>query len=151
MKFKSFIAVPFVRFALSSLVGFLVDIGLFALTERFFENDGIPRRYAVSFAVVIARVVSCAVNYLCNRLLVFRTKVATGVSFGRYLVLVVLIMALGSFGTTILSELLDAHGGAITVLKVAVDTVLFVLSYWFQKVWVFGQPAAANRNARHVV
>ena len=52
--------------------------------------------------------------------------------------LVLLIAALSYALTATLSALLDVRGAPVTVVKVAVESALFILSYRLQKKWVFG-------------
>jgi hypothetical protein len=59
------------------------------------------------------------------------------VSAAKYVALAVPIMALSYLGTVVLSWLFDTYGVLITAIKIFVDLILFVLSYRFQKIWVF--------------
>ena len=46
-------------------------------------------------------------------------------------------MVAGYAGTAVFARMLDVNGLAITVLKIAVETALFFLSYNIQRKWVF--------------
>ena len=54
------------------------------------------------------------------------------------LALVLLIAALSYVLTATLSALLDVCGALVTVVKIVVESALFILSYRLQKKWVFG-------------
>ena len=67
-----------------------------------------------------------------------RRRTSFAGSFSRYWALVLLIAALSYVLTATLSALLDVRGAPVTVVKVAVESALFILSYRLQKKWVFG-------------
>jgi dolichol-phosphate mannosyltransferase len=127
----------FLKFVGSSFAGFLVDNGVFALLVWALASFPYDRKIDILFALVLARVVSASVNYLLNRFLVFNSKSRKRVSAVKYVALALPIMALSYLGTAVLSWLFDMHGILITAIKIFVDLVLFVLSYKFQKLWVF--------------
>lgn len=127
----------FLKFIGSSFAGFAVDNGVFAALIFALERFGFSRRYDILIALVAARVVSAGVNYFLNRRVVFRSDARKRVSGLKYAVLAVAVMALSYAGTTVLSYLFDTDGMLITAVKIAVDLVLFLLSYRLQKLWVF--------------
>lgn len=127
----------FLKFSLSSLVGFGLDNLVFTVALYVLQSFGLLRRYDILIALVIARLMSATINYLLNRILVFGAKGRALPSFVRYWTLVLLIAALSYVGTALLSYVFDAQGIVITSVKVIVETVLFVLSYKVQKHWVF--------------
>ena len=127
----------FLKFALSSLIGFVTDNLVFTAVLFALQGMGLVRRYDILISLVFARVVSATVNYLCNKIYVFNSTVRASISFGRYWTLVLIIAALSYVGTAGLSAVVEANGWFITAIKVAVETVLFVLSYKLQSLWVF--------------
>ncbi len=137
----------FPLFVLASVLSFGVDVGLFCLLRT--ALDGLPARLLVSHAG--ARAVSCVFNYLCNRHVVFRAETGgggafEGRSFARYLALVLAVWILAYLGTKLGVSLLPESN--VTLVKVSVDLVLFLLSYAVQKLVVFRapEPAAAGRG-----
>jgi glycosyltransferase involved in cell wall biosynthesis len=127
----------FLKFIGSSLAGFVIDNGIFALSLMLFSGMGVSRSVKILLSFVAARLVSSAVNYMCNRKWVFRSEAEYGMSVGKYLTLAVCVMSLSYAGTVLFSQLFDVRGVAITAVKILVDVVLFVLSYRLQKLWVF--------------
>ncbi len=129
----------FPLFVLASVASFGVDVGRFCLLRAALE--GLPARLLAAHAG--ARAVSCVFNYLCNRHLVFRAAGAgggafEGRSFARYLELVAVVWLLAYLGTKLGVALLpDAN---VTLVKVSVDLVLFLLSYAVQKLVIFRAP-----------
>lgn len=135
----------FPLFVLASVLSFGVDVGLFCLLRAALE--GLPARLLASHAG--ARAVSCVFNYLCNRHLVFRAGRGGGAfegrSFRRYLGLVLAVWALAYLGTKLGVALLpDAN---VTLVKVSVDLLLFLLSYGVQKFVIFRAPASGENAA----
>lgn len=127
----------FAKFCASSLLGFLADNLVFTAALYALHAQGMLRRYDILVSLIVARVISAALNYAFNRALVFHSRAGVASSSVRYAVLVVLIAALSYAGTAALSAVLDAMGIWITGIKIGVETVLFVLSYRLQKKWVF--------------
>lgn len=123
----------FVRFALSSGLGAVVDLLAFvAIIDGAFS--GSAELTAVAVATVGARTVSALTNYLVNRHLVFDARRPVRQSLPRYVGLAVLVLGLSALATSGLGQF---WGGHVVWAKVVVDTILFVLSYLVQKRWVF--------------
>lgn len=118
--------VPFVRFALSSLVAFAVDavllFTLMALTGHLLGS------------VVLARLGSATVNYLANRRMVFGHRERVGRSAWRYGALVVCLLAANY---ALLATLTGTVGMHLLPAKVITEVVLFVASYQAQRRLVF--------------
>lgn len=127
----------FFRFILSSLGGFAIDNIAFSLLLLLLTGLGVGGDLGVLGALVPARILSAFVNYQCNRLLVFGSTVRLHISLRRYVLLAIALMGLSYLGTTFFMEVLGITGLAVTVLKIFVEVVLFILSYRVQQVWVF--------------
>lgn len=127
----------FLKFVVSSVASFVVDNGVFALAIFSLQAMGISRNSGILAAVVFSRAVSGVFNYACNRRLVFSASGSKRASLGRYAVLALLIMLLSYAGTSFFSLLFNVDGVLITIVKIAVDITLFLLSYRLQKRWVF--------------
>ncbi len=125
------------RFSLSSLMGFVVDNVVFTVMLFLVRDMVSVRRAAICIALVVARLVSASANYACNRWWVFDASATRRNSFWRYSSLVAVVATLSYTGTSAISYVLDLEGIAITVVKIAVEVVLFALSYFAQRIWVF--------------
>lgn len=126
------------RFSASSVAGFIADNLVFAVAMFALQRTGMLRRWEILISLAVARAVSATLNYVCNRSFVFRSRTSFAGSFVRYWALVLLIAALSYALTATLSALLDVRGAPVTVVKVVVESALFILSYRLQKKWVFG-------------
>ena len=126
----------FFKYIMASLASFVVDIGLFALFVALFKN--IAAAAYITIATVLARAISSLVNYALNKKTVFHAKAASKKEVVRslilYYVLVVLNVILSSFLVTLIVRLLAWNE---TLVKVIVDTVLFVMNYALQRDVIF--------------
>jgi len=135
------IAKVLLRFCASSLASFLVDILLFWLLDRVVLSGmlgvGIDAaEIRILFATVGARVCSAVVNFLINRTAVFGSKGSSlGRSGARYLVLCIAQM-LASYALVTLLTLALGDNWSV-VMKIVVDTLLFLASFQIQRDWVF--------------
>ncbi|MEG2075330.1 MAG: GtrA family protein, partial [Victivallaceae bacterium] len=124
------------KFLCSGLFSALVDLGFFALFYyMLFQRLATGRLLA---AVVLARLISLTVNYLTNKLLVFKEqsrKLFSAHSFGKYLLLCAVIMLSSYFLTKFIGRALNNQ--ALLLVKAGVDAGLFVASFLLQKHLVF--------------
>ena len=92
------------------------------------------RLFIATFA---ARAVSSICNYTMNKKAVFKSKASVSRSLIRYYILCVFQTA-ASYGLVfLLSSLCRAGSFLEIVLKLAVDIVLFMISFQIQHRWVF--------------
>ena len=132
----------FMLFTGSALLSALIDLGCFALLIK----GVLPGRLFA--ATVTARVISSCCNYLMNRNMVFnfQKKKSGGMdwqSLIMYYLLCVFILAasylLTRFGTRY------CKWCDVVVVKAVVDLTLFILSFIFQRCWIF---AAGKRDEK---
>jgi glycosyltransferase involved in cell wall biosynthesis len=125
---------PLLKFLASSFAAFLVDTVVFLLLTLVTDS--------LLFAVVGARAVSSAVNFLVNRRMVFehgrdRPAAAAGV---RYFGLVLVLLA-ANYG---LIYVLDALSVAVLPAKILAELVLLTVSYGVQHRYLFSRNAPGN-------
>ena len=125
-----------VKYAASSLASCGLDILLFFLFGLFFFPGG--GRLDVLLNTALARVLSAAANFSMNRSLVFESRAEMPRTFARYICLAVPIMLASWLLVYLLSDVLSVQSALLrTVVKVPVDTVLFLISFRIQHRWVF--------------
>ncbi|MFZ4454096.1 glycosyltransferase [Salibacterium aidingense] len=122
----------FLRFLFSSLASFVVDVGLFALFSTLFKAL-MPMGFIIA-ATIFARVLSSLFNYLMNRNVVFRSYQYPARTLMKYYTLAALQMGASAGGVYILYHTLGGHEVPI---KIGVDSLLFLLSFYIQRTWVF--------------
>ncbi|MBQ6798316.1 MAG: bifunctional glycosyltransferase family 2/GtrA family protein [Oscillospiraceae bacterium] len=130
----------FGKFLLSSVSSFIIDILLFSLFCGIFQSltDGV---WYAAVATVLARVISAVYNYLVNYALVFHSGKKHTSSAVRYFLLALVQMCLSAGFVTlfvwVFGTLLQVPLFSETVIKIVVDTVLFLFSYYIQRKYVF--------------
>lgn len=122
----------FFKFIAASLSSSVIDLGLFALFTALLKK-AVPTYYIV-ISTVIARIFSSLYNFFVNRKGVFKSQSGIGRAMVRYYILAVCQMTLSALGVSWLFAVL---GGNETLIKVVVDTVLFLISFQIQREWVF--------------
>ena len=136
----------FARFVASSVVCFLVDYGAYLLLNHLLKTYApVLDHYStilfirfmgrIAIATVAARAISATLNFVINKKIVFESQVRAGKAFFRYMCTVVLLVILSA---GIVSTLHIGLGLSDTLTKIPVDLVLFCLSYFLQRKWVFG-------------
>lgn len=123
---------PFLLYLISSVTSFVIDILIFqvALLILAFAPEG-SRIYA---STIVARVVSSIYNYLINKKLVFgKEGDGAKTAVGYYLLVIVQMFLSGSL-VLLVHKILPIPE---TVIKVMVDTLLFVVSFQVQKRIIF--------------
>lgn len=125
----------FLKFCLSSVGSFLLDITLFTIASGFL--DGVipenPLVTPVIAATIIARVCSGIFNFSINRLIFGgKSKGRAGI---KYLIVWLVQMLLSANIVNILVKFLPTIHE--TFIKIVVDSLLFVISFFVQKKWVF--------------
>lgn len=120
----------FLRFAIASFTGALVDYFLFCL---FMIALPLSQVQQILVAITASRIGSGIVNFLLNRYFSFRSRRMIGQEAVRYGILFLCQMGASAGFVSILSQ---AHIPVI-VAKLVVDTILFFVSFIIQKNWVF--------------
>ncbi len=134
------------KFISSSAISSVVDLGLFFILSLFLPS--LLGVWADAAASVAARVVSSGVNFLINQKAVFKSRASTGMAVVRYYILAAGIMLLSSGSISLFSYLMKMTGGEFawlkTLVKLVIDTVLFLLSFRAQREWVFSEKTTSN-------
>lgn len=123
----------FLKFIVSSLSSFVIDIVFFTLFT-FFLKRILPLSY-IFVSTAVARIISSSANYLINKHSVFKNHQRKRFSLLKYYTLATAQMLCSAFCVTVLHHSFSAWSE--TALKVIVDTILFFLSFKIQQNWVF--------------
>ena len=127
-----------ILYTLSSVASWVVDTGLFAVLHWFL--DAVLGVYAESVCSLIARAASSFFNFNLNNRLVFQNDGSYGKAMLRYYCLAVPQAAASAGLLTLFVWLFHVESTAgTTAVKIAVDGILFVLSFFIQKYWVFAK------------
>lgn len=128
------VARPIVRFAVSSMLAFLIDTTVFLVLQVFTGS--------LLVAVVGARAVSGSVNFAVNRAHVFERgrRVSLRSAAGRYAALAVVLLA-ANYGVI---DALTTIGVPVLAAKLATEAALFVVSFDLQRSIVFTDGRSAR-------
>lgn len=121
----------FIKFILVSLSSFALDITVFSLCTKLFLS-GFSEKIVIS--TILARVLSSAYNYYMNRNIVFKSQRSYISTAIQYLVLCVIQMGLSAF---FVREFTNITHFDEVIVKITIDTLLFILSYIIQKSFIF--------------
>lgn len=123
-------------FMISSIISFLIDNGLFWLFLIAFAN--VAPKEQILISTLIARLVSSFFNFNFNKKAVFKHKFNFKRTFLRYYVLAITLLLISAASVTIISSLLNQEKPIlITLIKILVDSLLFMFSFKIQRDWVF--------------
>lgn len=122
----------FGKFIFASLAGTVVDLLFFTLFTKLLKLP-LPASY-ILVSTVCARLISASENFVINKKVVFKSHAKTSSTAVKYAVLCAVIMLLSGCLVTLIHSWL---GGSETLVKVAVDLVLFVVSFVAQREIVF--------------
>ncbi|MFD0587327.1 GtrA family protein [Paenibacillus sp. GCM10027627] len=119
---------PFLKFSASSMLSGVLDFLLFFLLSAWTSN--------LLVSVVFARIGSSLANYSVNRRFVFGRSTQTPVmcSMTKYYLLAGTIMGL-NYGMLYLLHI--GMGLHLVPSKLLTECLLFLLSYWFQRKYIF--------------
>ncbi len=128
------------KFSASSFISYSFDLLAFYLLQKFLAPHigGASLRLDVVICTVIARVLSCTLNFTLNRNAVFRSKDRLAKTVFKYIAVAVPIMLTSGGLVTLLRRLFGAsYPSVVTAIKLLVDTCLYFANYRMQRRWVF--------------
>jgi len=122
----------FLKYIISSLSSFMLDIFLYAGFVNLLPEIRINGITEIVIATIIARIISASYNFIVNSKVVFKHQ--TKNSIIKYFILCVVQMFISAFAVSELFKLLNVNS---TIIKVVVDTIIFVINFVIQREWVF--------------
>lgn len=119
-----------IKFAASSLSCYIIELTIFSLLSVYLLSKS---ALGILISTIIARIISGTVNFALNKKWSFQNNRKWTGQFLKFAVLFVCQMTLSWLLVTLFSRI----PAPITIIKAAVDLVLFALNYLVQKNWVF--------------
>ena len=144
-----------IKFFLSSLASWIIDIGLFTLFLFLFNKGasagGMLSRFSGgkrrTISAGFARVISSIFNFSVNRKAVFHSKGSLALTMARYYILWA-FQLLASIGLVeLFSRLISEKQGIVTVIKLIVDLFLYFVSFRVQQAWVFREKPQSGKES----
>ena len=120
------------KFSASSLIGFLVDYGLFSLLTVL--TAGLSADAGLRISNIGARIVSAGLNFTLNRKFVFQSRKGLVKSAVQYFLLAVCILV---GNTAVLGVLVNTLSFNRYLAKLATEVLFFVLSWAVQHTIIF--------------
>lgn len=120
----------FLKFIASSFASFGVDIILFTIFS-FMLKEVLPDSFII-VSTVLARVLSSFINFMINRNVVFKSSSSNTIV--KYYALSIVQMGISALGV---HYIYSAVSSGEVVIKIIVDSLLFLVSFVIQREWVF--------------
>lgn len=121
-----------ITYLLSSGLSFIIDIVAFSIII-FFLKDKFTESIIISS--YIARCISSIVNYIVNKKYVFKNKKKKNYkAFIGYFLLVVINITISGL---LVAKIYNYIHFNVTLIKVVIDTVIFFVNYFLQKLIIF--------------
>ena len=114
----------FMKYIISSLSSFILDILLFTIFIKL-TNEVIT-------SSVISRIISSIYNYLINKNLIFKNS--DNKSIIKYYLLVIIQLVISTTITKVLNNCIKLN---IVIIKILVDTFIFIINFVIQREIVF--------------
>ena len=126
---------PFLKYIASAISSFILDILSFKwILIILIAFGNIERAAVITISTIVARVISSTFNFYLNKKFVFKYEKNTKKSLLKYYSLCVVQMLLSAVLVTVVWKHTKYPE---TRIKIVVDTILFLLSYFIQQRWVF--------------
>jgi len=122
----------FLKYIISSVSSFVVDILLFSLFLKYMPEINIGKITTIVISTILARIISSIYNFIINSKLVFKNKNKT--SLIKYFILVIVQMFISAF---IVSEIFNVFKINATAIKIVVDAIIFIINFIIQREIIF--------------
>lgn len=119
-------------YLLSSGLSFIVDIISFSIILYFIKNRFTN---AILLSSYVARAISSVVNYIVNKKYVFKNeKKRNYKAFIEYFLLVIINITISGLLVTKVYNYIHLNA---TFIKVIIDSIIFIINYFLQKLVIF--------------
>lgn len=115
-----------IKYLVSASSSFIIDITLFFIFEKLFNN--------IIIATILARTISSIYNFSINRNVVFKSHSNKMKSLVQYFILVIVQMLVSAYSVNLLFNVIKNY---LTIIKIVVDTIIFVGNFLIQKYIIF--------------
>ena len=122
----------FIKYIISSLSSFILDIFLYTGFVNLLPEIRINGITEIVIATIMARIISAVYNFVVNSKVVFKEQNKN--SMTKYLILCVVQMFISAFAVSELFKILKINS---TLIKIVVDTIIFIINFVIQREWVF--------------
>lgn len=122
----------FIKYIISALSSFVLDILIFTLLVKLLPETNSEIIIKIVISTIIARIISSIYNFIINSKIVFKSKNNT--STIKYFILVVIQMIISAFAVSEIFSIIKINS---TIIKIIIDTIIFIINFIIQREWVF--------------
>lgn len=122
----------FIKYIISALSSFLLDILLYTFIVNLLPKINLGVITEIVIASILARIISSIYNFGVNSKVVFKSS--NKKSLSKYFILVIIQMFISAFSVSAIFKVTRINS---TLIKVIVDTIIFVINFVVQREWVF--------------
>ena len=122
----------FIKYIISALSSFLLDILLYTFIVKLLPQIDLGVITDIVIASILARIISSIYNFGVNSKVVFKSS--NKKSLSKYFILVIIQMFISAFSVSAIFKVTRINS---TLIKVIVDTIIFVINFVIQREWVF--------------
>lgn len=123
----------YLKFIFSSFLSFIIDITLFILISKLFSFKS--ETFQIIFATCLARIISSFCNFNLNKFFVFQSKENNLTILFKYYLFCLIRMILSAILVLIFYNLINILDK--TIVKIIVDSILYLISYRVLKKYIF--------------
>ena len=123
----------FLKYSFVSIVSFLIDLILFKVLFNIF-TEVLNSNIVILISTVVARICSSLANYILNKKISFKSGKGIKNTIFKYYALVIVQMFVSATLVTIFYRLI---GSGEVLIKIIVDTIIFIVNYKVQKKYIF--------------
>ncbi len=122
------------KYLMSSLLSYAIEyIGYLIILANF-------PQLGITLANYICRVLSGVANFYINKNIVFKSKKNYGRTVVRFILVTLLIILLSTEAIVLINEIFTEDSNNVArYVKMPIDGLMFFLSYFLQKKWVFAE------------
>lgn len=139
IKIYKIFCLQIIKYLFSAFSSWGIDILLFTLFIFLFKNDS-SLNY-IFYATFLARFFSSLYNCCINYYIVFKSNENKVVALVKYYALVIVNMLISSFFIYYVYSILRINE---TVIKIIIDSLLFIANYFIQRVFIFRHVSLEN-------
>lgn len=132
MKLKNLLNKNVLKFLCSSFVAFLVDYAVYSLTLQLTANR--VTFSSLTFANILARIVSSSLNFTINRRFVFHSNKDVSKSALQFFTLAASILFLNSLTLNFLTHIVSINH---YIAKIMTEMLFFIFNFFIQNFVIF--------------
>lgn len=122
----------FIKYSAFSIVSCVIDIALFQIFLILLKSKA--QINLIMVATILARFISSLINYGLNKKFTFDSKKSVTKTIVKYYILCIIQMLLSGLFVSVIYNFM---GGSEVIIKLIVDTILFIINYTVQKRIIF--------------